>query len=217
MGCHFLLQGIFPTQGSNPGLLHCRWILNLVYPSYSATMGNSQSQLSKFTPLGCLLRNVKALGFQGDIRPKRLTYYFNTVRPQYRLDNGSLWPENRTLDYNPLRDLSNFCHHNSKWSEIPHVQAFFALRSRPSLCESCSTSQTLLAHSGPHPPHTMSPDPCSDFSSSSFDPSDHSPPPIAPNPLAAAPDPVSQHPPYAPSSLPPSLWLPAPLPSLCLR
>ena len=24
----FLLQGIFPTQGSNPGLPHCRWILN---------------------------------------------------------------------------------------------------------------------------------------------------------------------------------------------
>ena len=27
MGCHALLQGIFPTQGSNPGLPHCRWIL----------------------------------------------------------------------------------------------------------------------------------------------------------------------------------------------
>ena len=25
--CHALLQGIFPTQGSNPGLLHCRRIL----------------------------------------------------------------------------------------------------------------------------------------------------------------------------------------------
>ena len=25
--CHSLLQGIFLTQGSNPGLLHCRWIL----------------------------------------------------------------------------------------------------------------------------------------------------------------------------------------------
>ena len=23
--CHFLLQGIFPTQGSNQGLLHCRY------------------------------------------------------------------------------------------------------------------------------------------------------------------------------------------------
>ena len=27
MGCHSLLQGLFPTQGSNPGLLHCRWTL----------------------------------------------------------------------------------------------------------------------------------------------------------------------------------------------
>ena len=27
MGCHDLLQGIFPTQGSNPVLPHCRWIL----------------------------------------------------------------------------------------------------------------------------------------------------------------------------------------------
>ena len=26
-GCHALLQGIFPTQGSIPGLLHCRWII----------------------------------------------------------------------------------------------------------------------------------------------------------------------------------------------
>ena len=25
--CHALLQGIFPTQESNHGLLHCRWIL----------------------------------------------------------------------------------------------------------------------------------------------------------------------------------------------
>ena len=27
VGCHALLQGIFPTQRSNPGLLHCRRIL----------------------------------------------------------------------------------------------------------------------------------------------------------------------------------------------
>ena len=27
VGCHFLLQGIFPTQGSNPGLLHSWWCL----------------------------------------------------------------------------------------------------------------------------------------------------------------------------------------------
>ena len=28
VGCHFLLQGIFPTQGSNPGLPDGRWILH---------------------------------------------------------------------------------------------------------------------------------------------------------------------------------------------
>ena len=27
VGCHFLLQGIFPTQGSNPGLSHCGQML----------------------------------------------------------------------------------------------------------------------------------------------------------------------------------------------
>ena len=30
MGCHALLQGIFPTQGSNPGLPHYRRILYLL-------------------------------------------------------------------------------------------------------------------------------------------------------------------------------------------
>ena len=27
VGCHFLLHWIFPTQGLNPGLLHCRQML----------------------------------------------------------------------------------------------------------------------------------------------------------------------------------------------
>ena len=43
VGCHALLQGILPTQGSNPGLQHCRRILywlshqgisNTNYPPY---------------------------------------------------------------------------------------------------------------------------------------------------------------------------------------
>ena len=28
VGCHAPLQGIFPTQGSNPGLLHYKWIFS---------------------------------------------------------------------------------------------------------------------------------------------------------------------------------------------
>ena len=33
VGCHVFLQGIFPTQGSNPGLPHCRWILHQESPN----------------------------------------------------------------------------------------------------------------------------------------------------------------------------------------
>ena len=52
VGCHALLQGIFPTQGLNPGLLHCRWILyhlshqespwTLEWVAYHFSKGSSQ-------------------------------------------------------------------------------------------------------------------------------------------------------------------------------
>ena len=35
MGCHFLLQGIILTQGSNPGLLHCRQMLYHLFRTLS--------------------------------------------------------------------------------------------------------------------------------------------------------------------------------------
>ena len=37
MGCHFLLQGIFPTQVFNPGLLHFKQILYLLSYQRSPT------------------------------------------------------------------------------------------------------------------------------------------------------------------------------------
>ena len=40
MGCHFLLQGIFPTQGSNPGLPHCRQTLYPLNHQGSLVEGN---------------------------------------------------------------------------------------------------------------------------------------------------------------------------------
>ena len=47
VGCHFLLQGIFPTQGSNPGLPHCRQIL------YHLSHEGSPWSYSKLS-FGCL-------------------------------------------------------------------------------------------------------------------------------------------------------------------
>ena len=45
VGRHALLQGIFPTQRSNPGLLHCRQILYQL--SYQ---GSSYTYMYPFTP-----------------------------------------------------------------------------------------------------------------------------------------------------------------------
>ena len=45
VGCRFLLQGIFPTPGSNLGLLHCRHIL--YHLSYQAPGNFSYKILEK--------------------------------------------------------------------------------------------------------------------------------------------------------------------------
>ena len=44
VGCHALLQGIFPIQGLNPGLLHCRQILSHLSHQGSPTSQFSQAQ-----------------------------------------------------------------------------------------------------------------------------------------------------------------------------
>ena len=58
VGCHALLQGIFPTQGLNPGLLHCRQILYCLRHQGSPGVGVSEVAQSCPTlcdPMDCSL------------------------------------------------------------------------------------------------------------------------------------------------------------------
>ena len=78
VGCHTLLQGIFPTQGSNPGLLHCRWILYCL--NHQANMACKASKISYLTfysksLLRIVLCKAMCLDDQGpiDLQSKRLT------------------------------------------------------------------------------------------------------------------------------------------------
>ena len=48
VGCLSLLQGIFPTQGLNPGLLHCGWILYQLSHKGSPYMGLNCSMQNPF-------------------------------------------------------------------------------------------------------------------------------------------------------------------------
>jgi len=45
VGCHFLVQEIFPTQGSNPGLPHCRQMLLTSEPPEEEKMDISFSRI----------------------------------------------------------------------------------------------------------------------------------------------------------------------------
>ena len=49
MGCHALLQGIFLTQGSNPGLLHCRQIL--YHLSHQGSLCGGRCEMQSFYQL----------------------------------------------------------------------------------------------------------------------------------------------------------------------
>ena len=61
VGCHSLLQGIFPSRGSNSGLPHCGWILYQLSPQGSPYMspciyyelGFSGGSVGKESPCQC--------------------------------------------------------------------------------------------------------------------------------------------------------------------
>ena len=63
--CHSLLQGIFPTQGSNPGLRHCRQIL---YHQYGFSLFGD--------PFSCIVPYIsfeaECLGEKGNLRKYRI-------------------------------------------------------------------------------------------------------------------------------------------------
>ena len=58
VGCHSVLQGIFLTQGSNPGLLHCRQIL---YHLSHQALKASQTSSSQQTPASHKVYPISAI------------------------------------------------------------------------------------------------------------------------------------------------------------
>ena len=60
VGCHFLLHGIFPTQGLDSGHLQCRWILYHLSHQQSPPIGISGNEYS------LLLSSHNLLVFRND-------------------------------------------------------------------------------------------------------------------------------------------------------
>ena len=78
VGCHFLLQGFFPAQGSNPGLLHCRQTLCCLSQQGSpkerlkiphAAIKTSHGQINKYFFKSLKKLQKKKSLFRPDLRP----------------------------------------------------------------------------------------------------------------------------------------------------
>ena len=78
VGCHALLQGIFPTQGSKPVLLHCRWIL------YHLSHQGS--------PFSLLPWNLLKIGIH-TFSPYSFFFYLTFMKPLFVTECGSLFHE----------------------------------------------------------------------------------------------------------------------------
>ena len=67
VGCHSLLQGIFPTQGLKPGLLHCQWILDCLSHQGSLRMPKGNGRKKNETPPPHVSRKKEIMKIRGEI------------------------------------------------------------------------------------------------------------------------------------------------------
>ena len=92
MGCHFLLQGIFPTQGLNLCLLHCRQIL------YCLSHWGSSSRWYTYT-----------------LRQTRQISTGNSIKNEKNKNTSSLqWPDGPGLTHK--NESKQLCIHCIKYS-----------------------------------------------------------------------------------------------------
>ena len=76
-GCHALLQGIFPNQGLNPGLLHCRQILYLLSHQGSPIL-NGITKKRSWKGLSLLADTLKMRSYVYVLNLKEKTTYTDT-------------------------------------------------------------------------------------------------------------------------------------------
>lgn len=129
-------------------------------------MEASSSHVPFNSPLSCLLNNLVPFNLVPDLKHHHLIFRCNQVWPMYDLKNLFIWLLNGMFDSDIIQDLYHFC--LGKWKEIPYIQAFSYLHSKPSLYTLCSPAQVVLTSKAP----TKRQKPLS----STFDPTDEPPP-----------------------------------------
>ena len=88
VGCHFLLQGIFPTQGSNPDLPHCRQML--YHLSHQGSPARKYPNIQHKNTWSEILACIGIREFQGP---------FNSLRTKHQLTSISTEITNNWILY----------------------------------------------------------------------------------------------------------------------
>ena len=86
VGSLSLLQGIFPTQGSNPGFLHCRWILYQL--SYE---GNPKQWLAHSKKLSKVLVNITLIDEKTEAQRSYLPVIPQLVNMELEIKSWAVW------------------------------------------------------------------------------------------------------------------------------
>ena len=103
VGCHFLLQGIFPTQGLNPGLLHLlHWqvsslplvspekpIMLLVFFFFLLLFSVTQSCPTFCNPMDCSLPGFPVLHHLPEFAQIHVHQVGDTIQPSHLLLSSS--------------------------------------------------------------------------------------------------------------------------------
>lgn len=104
-------------------------------------MGNQKS-ITQDSPLSSILLNWKKFD-PLTLKKRRLIFFCNTVWPQCKLEDGESWPKNKSLNYDTILQLDNFYHRLKKWTKMPYVQVFMALRDNSDSCHFCKIDPSV--------------------------------------------------------------------------
>lgn len=112
--------------------------------STSSIGSASSSYIPLGSPLRCLLENLQLFSLAPNLRASKLICLCSQIWPHYPLDNQANCLPSGILYPDIIRDFCNYCQQLGEWREVPYIQAFSYLCSKPSLCSSCSSTQLFL-------------------------------------------------------------------------
>ena len=99
MVCHSLFHGIFPTQGSNSGLPHCRQVLNPLRDQFSLV---AQSCPTLGNPMDCSMPGLPVHHHSWSL-PKLMSWVGDAIQPSHPLSS----PSPLALNLSQHQGLSN--------------------------------------------------------------------------------------------------------------